>query len=235
MLRYLVLYEFGGVYADLDMESLRPLDRATMKYGCVIPVEPFEHSVLLFGMPYMINNAIMMCRPKHPFFKQVLYGLQQPPNKTFIDSADSVMKTTGPIFLTGEFNKYMGIETMTTEKNKTHWSGNSPFFYRGELLETDNNGVYVPNTRYFTDELDITLKAMFESMCKDTYSDCNNEMKRNACFELNEQGFLRKSTRFRFIRHNWHHTWSRGNKGVFIKDEFVHLETLAPNNIIYQK
>ncbi|KAH3855333.1 hypothetical protein DPMN_097900 [Dreissena polymorpha] len=233
MLRYLVLYEFGGVYADLDIESLRPLDRATMKYACVVPVEPFEHSVFLFGMPYMINNAILMCRAKHPFFKQVLNDLKQQPNITFINSADSVMKTTGPIFLTGEFNKYMGIENINTEKNKIDWSSNSPSFYKGEMLEADDNGVYVPNTHYFTDELDINYKEIFPLYCKYVKLKCNNDMYLNACFELHERGFLRKSTRFRFMRHNWHHTWALGNKGVFIKDEFVQLGTLASNYIIY--
>ncbi|KAH3710663.1 hypothetical protein DPMN_070153 [Dreissena polymorpha] len=121
MLRYSLLYEFGGVNADIDIESLRPLDRAAMKYACVVPVEPFEHSVLFFGMPYEINNAIiMMCKAKHPFFKQVLNNLKQPPNITCINSADSVMKTTGPAVLTGEFNKYIGIKTMNTGTAKQY-------------------------------------------------------------------------------------------------------------------
>ncbi|XP_052812165.1 uncharacterized protein LOC128239780 [Mya arenaria] len=39
-LRYVVLYEFGGAYLDLDVVAYRSFDRITYKYGCIIPPEP---------------------------------------------------------------------------------------------------------------------------------------------------------------------------------------------------
>ena len=50
--RYFLLYEYGGVYADLDFESLQPLDLFLGRkigttdvkvHGCIIGQEPFEH------------------------------------------------------------------------------------------------------------------------------------------------------------------------------------------------
>ncbi|XP_060593867.1 uncharacterized protein LOC132748310 [Ruditapes philippinarum] len=76
-IRYLILYEFGGFYADLDVQCMRPLDNVTFKYACIIPPEPFEQSVFRIKIPYLLNNAIMMCRPKHPFFQQIINSLHQ--------------------------------------------------------------------------------------------------------------------------------------------------------------
>jgi hypothetical protein len=44
-----ILYEFGGVYADLDFEALRPLstlldDPGMADVGVIMPQEPFAHS-----------------------------------------------------------------------------------------------------------------------------------------------------------------------------------------------
>ncbi|KAH3835880.1 hypothetical protein DPMN_109248 [Dreissena polymorpha] len=57
-LRYCVLYEFGGIYADLDFECLRPLDPVTREYAAIFPLEPFEHSALRYNIPFLLNNAI---------------------------------------------------------------------------------------------------------------------------------------------------------------------------------
>ncbi|KAH3811882.1 hypothetical protein DPMN_140299 [Dreissena polymorpha] len=73
-LRYFVLYEYGGVYADLDFECLRPLDRVTMKYAAVFPLEPFEHAVFRRRIPFCVNNAIMMAQPKHSFLRHIKRG-----------------------------------------------------------------------------------------------------------------------------------------------------------------
>ena len=40
----MVLYEYGEVYADLDMEALRPLDDIVTQYSCILSQEPLEHA-----------------------------------------------------------------------------------------------------------------------------------------------------------------------------------------------
>ncbi len=42
-MRYYVLYKYGGVYLDLDMEALRPIDNITYGYNFVLSEETYEH------------------------------------------------------------------------------------------------------------------------------------------------------------------------------------------------
>lgn len=62
--RYLILHEHGGVYADMDI-------------ACVRPLEPLagEDLVLAPTWPFGLSNDLMMARPGHPFFQAVLDGL----------------------------------------------------------------------------------------------------------------------------------------------------------------
>ncbi|XP_052814305.1 uncharacterized protein LOC128241426 [Mya arenaria] len=232
MLRYVVLYEFGGIYADLDIESLRPLDMATHKFPCIIPTEPFEHSVFLYGMPYLINNAFMMCRRKHPFFKQVLQNLVNVKNIE-AKKANDVMSTTGPFYLTNQYDIYNSINASNLQE-KSDNSSNSPYFFQGHLPEVHNDAVYVPNTRYFTDEIDIIQENVIRNKCKEKYlkQNCDKILIRRGCREVATKGIRRNSHRYRFVRHAWHHTWTSGNTASLRTNQFVNLSTLFEHQIL---
>ena len=45
--RYFVLYEHGGVYADLDSECLKPIQPIVEDYSCILSQEPLEHAHFL--------------------------------------------------------------------------------------------------------------------------------------------------------------------------------------------
>ncbi|XP_052242444.1 uncharacterized protein LOC127852528 [Dreissena polymorpha] len=99
-LRYFVLYEFGGIYADLDFECLRPLDPVTRKYAAIFPLEPFEHSALRYEIPFLLNNAIMMSRPRHPFLKHMIDNLSA------FQALWEQLDVAGPCFVTTNFMSY---------------------------------------------------------------------------------------------------------------------------------
>lgn len=84
IIRYLILYEFGGVYADTDFEALRPLDdllnetstwngredifktsssRTVRHMSCILGQEPYEHAWGLYRTKHLICNAIMLSCP----------------------------------------------------------------------------------------------------------------------------------------------------------------------------
>ena len=44
--RFLIIYTFGGLFVDLDMESLKPFDYWGETYHCVITEENVEHAML---------------------------------------------------------------------------------------------------------------------------------------------------------------------------------------------
>ncbi|XP_060560095.1 uncharacterized protein LOC132720117 isoform X2 [Ruditapes philippinarum] len=223
-LRYVVLYEFGGAYIDLDVEPLRPLDNVTRKYACVIPTEPFEHNVLIYDNQIFMNNAIMFCRPKHPFFKQMVYQIKD--TLKYDDTTDG----TGPGFVTRNFIRYNNIEENDENRTKTEFTSNSPYFYRGVLPEIHDDAIYVPNTHYFTDQIDVrNRKRSFKRTCSNFAE--QPFITKRVCIEMRRRGMVRKDKRFSFLRHRWHHFWM--NSDNYKKQFHINIKQIAPKRIIY--
>ncbi len=77
--RYFILYEFGGIFTELDMELLKPLDNRTLNYSCVIAQEPFVNAFLMYeekesNIPFA-SNELIICKQKHPFMKYLIQKL----------------------------------------------------------------------------------------------------------------------------------------------------------------
>lgn len=203
VLRYVVLYEYGGVYADLDFEFFRPLDIVTYKYACIFPPEPFEHAVFRLKIPFLISNAIMMCRPKHPFLKQMLEQLQY-----YFHMVEQI-DTAGPAFITSQFMIYNNITGGQAFDFKLDKDSNSPYFYKGHLAEDDENAVYVPNTRYFMDTLDTHFpsKETYDQLCSDLTP--LNMLTRRMCVDYIRRGFSRAKDPYTFSQHHWYQSYFR--------------------------
>ena len=69
-------FSFLGVYADLDLEALKPLDNWTYSQHCILPEETYAH-------PFLLNKlrrantmiTLLACRPHHPYFKLTMDNL----------------------------------------------------------------------------------------------------------------------------------------------------------------
>src|SRR5271166_815823 len=74
--RYLVVCHYGGVYVDLDCESLRPVDDLLSGRELVFGLEPQSHvekpAVMSRGLKRIVCNAIFASVPRHPFWKHLL-------------------------------------------------------------------------------------------------------------------------------------------------------------------
>ncbi|KAL4232655.1 hypothetical protein ACF0H5_007343 [Mactra antiquata] len=228
-LRYVVLYEFGGVYADLDVEFLRPLDRVTMKYACIFPTEPFEHSAFRLGIPYLLSNAVMMCRPKHPFIAQMLQNLAK--SVVFLEQID----VAGPAFVTYNFLVYNKIDDIYKVKSSNDSS--SPYFYTGTLPEDHIDAVYIPNTVYFMDTLDEHLNSE-----QKYYQTCSqfvllSDLIQRACRELYKRGFHRENHQYAFTVHQWYQSYNPEILEKYLPEIFgvslVHISQIVPNYVIY--
>ena len=101
--RYFILYEYGGVYIDLDMECLKSVD------------DLFEKAEVWFSIEAgpsiynkVISNAFMATPRKHPLFKDLIRQLPRVIHRdiTFQD----VFNNTGPNmlhqFLMASFGQY---------------------------------------------------------------------------------------------------------------------------------
>lgn len=239
ILRYVVLYEFGGVYADIDVENLRSLDRATNKYSCIFAPEPFEHSIFLYDRPYVINNAIILCSPKHPFLKKLIESLLlQAANK-------DVMESTGPIFVTNQLKQYANIrdddEDMQQDIVNSTLTDNSPFVFQGSRnTDNDSFAVHIPNTHYFTDQIDVNARwnaRKYQYWCSHFYD--QSKLRQRACVEIAAKGLHRIHNEFTFTKHHWIHTWTRNLWNLFGLRNFIkpckNIMDIVPKAFIYRE
>jgi len=66
VIRYLILYKLGGIYLDLDIKCLKPMD-FFLTVDWVSPP----------GLPVGINNAFMAVAPGHPFLKHAIENIKR--------------------------------------------------------------------------------------------------------------------------------------------------------------
>lgn len=95
ILRYELIYEFGGLYVDVDFASLKPLD--FLHYACDFYTG--IHAVpLLFANKLRINNGLIAARPHHPILARAREQIQHS------RYGAGVASRTGPDFFTGVIN-----------------------------------------------------------------------------------------------------------------------------------
>lgn len=94
--RYLILHRHGGVYADLDMECLRPVGPLLHGRACVLTVEPTVHGSWV-GARRMVSNAFMAVSPGHRFLETVIALLAD--RNLAIARHHEVLTSTGPLLL----------------------------------------------------------------------------------------------------------------------------------------
>lgn len=104
--RYLILRRFGGVYADLDFECLRPIDGLLEGRSFVVGLEPEEHGRLAKaverGLSRILCPSFLASVPGHPFWDHLLDRLVE------ARSCADVLDATGPFLLTRAHAAYDG-------------------------------------------------------------------------------------------------------------------------------
>lgn len=98
-----------------------------------------------------VTNAVLLCRPRHPFFELALRMLSDP---VFRNDSD-VVKRTGPRFLTAVLQRYRALNTARTR-----------------LCEHDPTAspdcVYVASSHIF-ESLDLMLSRTAQWRCADVW------------------------------------------------------------------
>lgn len=98
--RYVLLYEFGGIYADLDEVCIKPLDDLVAKNQIVLGYEPVEHNTL-YQRDHILCNAFMISPPKQQFWMDFMnYIIQNYDNHKWIPWKNTAIYRTGPMALT---------------------------------------------------------------------------------------------------------------------------------------
>jgi mannosyltransferase OCH1-like enzyme len=122
-IRYFVLAYYGGVYIDLDNGCRRRLD----------PLLQFPAWVHI-TKPTGISNDGLGATPRHPFFLYVLDQLQVY-DRQWILPYITIMSTTGPLFLSVVWKKYMRLHS----KEGVDWNGRVRVLTPDEYFQLDTS------------------------------------------------------------------------------------------------
>lgn len=127
LLRYLIMYIEGGVYADIDVEALRPIERfipsrfeerdVDMVIGIEIDQPEFKDHPILGPKSMSFCQWTFMCKPKQPvmlhlvdniirWINEVAQVQQVPLSEVQLDF-DAVLTGTGPSAFTSAILQYM--------------------------------------------------------------------------------------------------------------------------------
>lgn len=98
ILRYMLLYNFGGWYFDMDCEPVRPVDELC-GHSVILPL---EEGTTIDDADARIGNAVLASEPGHWFWKKALAAIWK--NRVAIARLSSaereqVIDLTGPRFL----------------------------------------------------------------------------------------------------------------------------------------
>ena len=97
-IRYLILYQIGGMYIDFDYESLYSIEPLIEGKNCCFSEEPAIHGTgFEIKMDNYFNNGMMLSIPKHPFIKKIIEDIFTSEKCDYdIHQFDYVLRTTGP-------------------------------------------------------------------------------------------------------------------------------------------
>jgi len=103
VLRYELLWRYGGVYVDADMEPLRPLDE-------LLDGDDFFIGEL---KPGRINNAVIGAAAGHPILRTAMrearFMVYDDPRRAPVDE---IKVSTGPLFLAGVVQRFPDVHTL---------------------------------------------------------------------------------------------------------------------------
>lgn len=109
-IRYFLLSHYGGVYADLDYECLRPFDGILEMRDLVLVPEPAAHAQIAevqgAGVRWLLSNALMASVPGHAFWRHVTGRLEGARGE------QTPLAMTGPIFLTRAYESFESPESI---------------------------------------------------------------------------------------------------------------------------
>ncbi|ORY83070.1 nucleotide-diphospho-sugar transferase [Protomyces lactucae-debilis] len=131
LLRYLVMYAEGGVYADIDVEAIRPIERfiperynpddVDMVIGVEIDNPKYAHHKLLGRKSYGFCQWTFMCKPRLPVILRLVDDVVMKIHKLARDQKcsisditldfDDVLAVTGPTAFTDSLLAHMSQKT----------------------------------------------------------------------------------------------------------------------------
>lgn len=203
MAKYMILYEYGGIYADMDVESLQPMGSLLKSRTCVFGEDHKGHARLTGEKKMLLGNAVMACSKKHPFLLQVIRNLVD----NYLNSHGSRSHSTGSIMLTTEALAYM------SSANQKH----------------NNTILSIVHSKVFSPRIDRKLKPDMKRQCGQERNNSDTELT-HICLEMldDKDDALPIES---YTDHKWIDSAPlrlKGNQGsVYIKDLVKNVNKLS--------
>uniref|UniRef100_A0A1I8HSL2 Glycosyltransferase family 32 protein n=1 Tax=Macrostomum lignano TaxID=282301 RepID=A0A1I8HSL2_9PLAT len=157
MIRYMLLFKFGGVYADLDYTLVRSIDQFR-RFHAVVTREPDPHSLQFLGMHWPVkplaSPAFLMSTPGHAFLHSVMQQLES--------RAPTQFSVAGPFGLTEFLERYQRIFPVANHPLETvyippahsfyPYDRNQPVYAVHDLKKTGSIW-YGAGTKFYNDNL----------------------------------------------------------------------------------
>ena len=96
--RFFILYEYGGIYFDLDIECQSPFDN-------ILKENPSIDTMFRRGEPYGASNNFMIARQHSPFMEYLMHGLVGS-QRSYGAPYLTVMMAAGPMYMVRRYNSY---------------------------------------------------------------------------------------------------------------------------------
>jgi len=104
LFRLVALRELGGIYVDLDMECLAPIESLLSGSNLFVAREPDAHCDWWSRDIY--GTAVIGAEPQHPFFADMLAAIET--NNVQPDCILDVLTSTGPFLFTDLYQPHIG-------------------------------------------------------------------------------------------------------------------------------
>lgn len=177
VMRYFILYDYGGFYMDLDIEVLKPLDIWTHVSESIVSHENYEHSYIVWPKMSRPNllNAIMATKPGHGYYKMLQDNLKP----YWTKYQNMLLESTGPFFIDSIYNQYkqnpLG-EPMTVIAPK-YWLPTYDPVMAGKIRLACSKGVF------------------------------QKKMMQNICAKQARENYSNKPGQDAFLNHHWVHSY----------------------------
>ena len=207
-IRYFILHQFGGVYADMDVRSLKPIEPFLRTNTCIVVPEPYVQTKMLFNRPMTITNAFMASTANHPFLTYMIQSMVAA-NRPY-KSHDDVLWGTGPFLLNATFMDYNRKYPLCKEGTYCH--------------------VFNADYKYLMPRFDLPALKNKERKCREKSQRAKLSLyELQACEELKRTNFANPLPAESYTDHFWLHLGWQPKKSLKTRP----MEELVPGMLQY--
>ena len=220
LIRYFILYEFGGMYVDLDFSALQSLDtiwstisKVTPPPSLILGQEPVEHAQVLYKQKSLVCNAIMFSCPGHPFWLELIDLIAirfQSGN-----FSNRVLKLTGPMVVQAALDARRMPSSITLTSISPVYLAPPNLFYP-DVDYTNENLRYNCNQEELEKRCkqgislnpkdQLHKKALLPDACERRKITCT-KMRKN---HFNNKHNQKLKKQISLATHHWKHSWLPG-------------------------